>query len=109
MNPQMILTPMKTKMVIKTYQENVWKLTDKQKVNSTATIFLIRAGLESRLFITLCRMVPMPIVRPALKGDITKLEIDLFYDYRDGNRVFYISATNSKRDDQFVDDEVRAS
>ena len=80
-----------------------------KKVNFTATIFSIRAGLESRLFVILCRMVPMPIVCPVLKGDITKLEIDFFYDYRDGDRVFYISATYSKRDDQFVDDEVRTS
>jgi hypothetical protein len=54
-------------------------------------------------------MVPMPIVRLVLKGDITKLEADFFNSYRDGDRVFYMSATDSKRNFQFVDDEVRAS
>jgi hypothetical protein len=60
----------------KTYQEKVWELTNKRKVNSTSLIFSIRAGPNARLHVPLCRMVPMPIVRPALKGDITKLEAD---------------------------------
>ena len=51
----------------------------------------------------------MLIVRLALKGDITKLEADFFNGYRDGDRVFYLSATDSKGNSQFVDDEVRAS
>jgi hypothetical protein len=54
-------------------------------------------------------MVPMPIVRPALKGDITKLEADFFNGYCDGDRVFYISATDSKGYFQFMDNEVRVS
>ena len=33
----------------KTYQEKVWELTDKRKVNSTSTISSIRAGPKSRL------------------------------------------------------------
>jgi len=93
----------------KTYQEKVWELTDKRKVNSTSTISSIRAGPNSRLRVPLCRMVPMPIVRPALKGDITKLEADFFNGYRDGDRVFYLSATDSNGNFQFVNDEVRAS
>ena len=35
----------------KTYQEKMWELTDKRKVNSTAIIFSIRAGPNSRLFV----------------------------------------------------------
>jgi hypothetical protein len=93
----------------KTYQEKVWELTNKRKVNSTSTISSIRVGPNARLRVPLCRMVPMPIVRHALKNDITKLEADFFNGYRDGDRVFYISATNSKGNFQFVDDEVRAS
>jgi len=93
----------------KTYQERVWELTDKRKVNSTSIISSIRVRPKSRLRIPLCRMVPMPIVRPALNGDISKLEADFFNGYRDGDRVFYISATDSKGDVQFVNDEVRAS
>jgi hypothetical protein len=62
-----------------------------------------------RLRVPLCRMVPMPIVRPALKGDITKLEVDFFNGYRDSDRVFYLSATDLKGNFQFVDDKIRAS
>jgi hypothetical protein len=54
-------------------------------------------------------MVPMSIVRHALKGDITKLKADFLNGYRDDDRVFYISATDSKENFQFVDNEVRAS
>ena len=93
----------------KTYQEKVLELTNKRKVNSTSTISAIRARPSFRLRVPLCRMVPMPIVRPALKGDITKLEADFFNGYRDGDRVFYISATDSRGNFKFVDDEVRAS
>jgi hypothetical protein len=92
-----------------TYQEKVWELTNKRKVNSTSTISSIRARPNARFREPLCRMVPMPIVRPALKGDITKLEADFFNGYRDGDRVFYLSATDSKGNFQFVDDDVRAS
>ena len=80
----------------KIYQEKVCELTNKWKVNFTSIIFAICAGPNARMRVPLCRMVPMPIVRPALKGDITKLEADFFNGYRDGDCVFYISATDSK-------------
>jgi hypothetical protein len=60
----------------KIYQEKVWELTNKRKVNSTSTISSIRAGPKVRLRVPLCCMVLMPIMRHALKGDITKLEVD---------------------------------
>ena len=80
----------------------MWELTNKRKVNSTSTIFSIRAGPNARLRVPLCRMVPMSIVHPALKGDITKLEADFFNGYRDGDRIFYLSATDSKEMTRFV-------
>ena len=78
----------------KTYQEKMWMFTDK-KDNSTITISSICTEHKSRLFLSLCRMVPMPIVQHALKGDIIKLEADFFNGYRDGDCVFYISAIDS--------------
>ena len=93
----------------KTYQDKVWELTNKRKVNSIVTISSIRVEPKSRLLVFLCRMVPMPSVWPALNGDITKLEVDFFNGYRNGDRVFYIAATDSKEDFQFVDDEVCTS
>ena len=92
----------------KTYQVKVWEPTDKRKVYSTSTISSIRVGSKFHLRVPLCWMVHMLIVRFGLKGDITKLEVDFPNGYRNGDRVFYISATDSKGNFQFVDDEVRA-
>lgn len=52
-------------------------------------------------------MVAIPIVRPALKDNIVKLESEFFNGYRNGDRVLYISSINFIRDFQFMDDEVR--
>ena len=38
----------------------------------------------------------MPIVHYALKVDITRLEVDFFNSYHDGDCIFYISAADSK-------------
>ena len=86
----------------------MFELTNKRKVNSTSTIYAIRVEPNSRMCLPLCHMVPMPIVCHVLKGDIIKLEADFLNGYRDGDCVFYISATDSRGYFQFVDDEVRA-
>ena len=49
-----------------------------------------------RLHIPLCRLVAMPMVRPTLACDITKLEQEFAEGYRDGAVVFYISTTNEE-------------
>ena len=45
----------------------------------------------SRLRIPLCRLVPMPMVRPTLALDILALEQQFVYGYEEGARVFYVS------------------
>jgi hypothetical protein len=45
----------------------------------------------------------------SLKGDITRLEVGFFNGYRKGDRVFYLSATDSKGNFQFMENEVCAS
>ena len=76
----------------------MWDLTNKQKVNSTATISSICVGPKSRLFAHLCHMVPISIMHSTLNDDNTKLKVDFFNGYRDGDCVFYISATGFKGD-----------
>ena len=49
-----------------------------------------------RLHIPLCRLVAMPMVRPTLACDITKLEQEFAGGYRYGAAVFYISTTNEE-------------
>ena len=49
-----------------------------------------------RLHIPLCRLVAMPMVRPTLACDITKLEQEFARGYRDRAAVFYVSITNEE-------------
>ena len=60
-----------------------------------------------RMYIPLCRLVAMPMVRPALASDVGKLEQD-FTGYRDGAAVFYVSTTNEQGQiEEFSEEEVQ--
>ena len=60
-----------------------------------------------RLHIPLCRLVTMPMVRPTLSCDITKLEQEFAGGYYDGVAVFYVSTTNEKGESQeFSEDKM---
>ena len=41
-------------------------------------------------------MVAMPMVRPCLASDLTKLEQKFVHGYRDGSALFYLSITNEQ-------------
>ena len=58
-----------------------------------------------RLHIPLCRLVAMPMVRPTLACDITKLEQEFAGRYHDGAAVFYISTTNEAGQSQEFSEE----
>ena len=59
------------------------------------------------LHISLCRLVSMPMVRPTLACDITKLEQEFAGGYRDGAAVFYVSTTNEEgQSKEFSDEEM---
>jgi len=60
----------------------------RQKLNSVATISSLRFQPTSlsRFPIPLCRMLPMPMVRPTLQSDLIKLEQEFVHGYRDGDR-----------------------
>ena len=60
-----------------------------------------------RLHIPLIRLVAMPMVRPTLACDITKLEQEFAGGYRDGAAVFYVSITNEEgQSEEFTDVEM---
>ena len=60
-----------------------------------------------RLHIPLCRLVTMPMVRPTLACNITKLEQEFVGGYRDGAAVFYISTTNEEgQSEEFSKEEM---
>ncbi len=44
--------------------------------------------------IPLCRLVPMPMVRPTLSCDLTLLENQFSHGYEEGARVFYVSISD---------------
>jgi hypothetical protein len=79
----------------------------RQKLNAVATIANLRFQPVhiSRHHIPLCRMVVMPMVRPTLSCDLTKLEEEFVHGYRDGAAVFYVSLTNEQGDIQEVSEE----
>ena len=59
------------------------------------------------LHIPLCRLVAMPMVRPTLACDITKLEQEFARGYHDGAAVFYVSITNEEeQSEEFSDVEM---
>ena len=60
-----------------------------------------------RLHIPLCRLVAMPMVRPTVACDITKLEQEFAGGYREGAAVFYVSTTNKEeQSEEFSDEEM---
>ena len=70
-----------------------------QKGDSVNVLTQLRMKPEEsfRMHIPLCRLVIMPVVRPALLSDTSKLEQDFAGGgYRDGAAVFYVSTTNEE-------------
>lgn len=69
-----------------------------RKLNSVATLSSLRMKPSSatRFPIPLCRMLPMPVVRPTLQSDLSKLEQEFVHGYREGSAVFYVSLTNEE-------------
>jgi len=50
----------------------------------------------SRMAIPLCLLTPMPLVRPTLSIDVTKLDNDFVHGYCEGAAVFYVSCSNDQ-------------
>ena len=68
----------------------------RQKLNSVSTIADLRVQPHSasRFNIPLCRLHAMPMVRPTLQSDLSKLEQEFVHGYREGASVFYVSTTD---------------
>lgn len=92
----------------KHYIDKVAEMMSSRKVNSQQVIrdMMVPGG---RLRIPLCRMIPMPVVRPALYQDIKKLQNDFVHGYREGAQVFYVSTTNNLGKEAEVTPELRQS
>jgi len=85
------------------------KLRRLQKVNLVATITSLKMKLDRyfQMRISLCRLVPMLMVRPTLSSDIQRMEQEFAYGYLDGMVAFYVSITNEVGESSpFTDEEV---
>jgi hypothetical protein len=49
---------------------------------------------KAQMSIPLCRMISMHVVKPTLKIDVLKMEHDFHMGYKEGDKVFYVFATN---------------
>ena len=69
-----------------------------QKMDTIATLQSLRLFPNelSRMRIPLCRLVPMPMVRPTLASDILALEQQFVYGYEEGARFFYVSIADEQ-------------
>ncbi len=78
-----------------TILESELRLRQQQKPDS----FKFLSGLQvhpshSRVLIPLCRLIPLPLVRPILEQDVKKLEAEFIHGYRSGDRPLYVSVFN---------------
>jgi len=75
---------------------------------STLSILQMVPTAHSRRRIPSCRLVPMPMIRPTLSCDLTKLEQQFSHRYEDGARVFYVFLADKQRQmGEFSKDEKR--
>ena len=84
-------------------------LREYHKVDSVNTIASLRMQTTNlfRLHIPLCRMVPMPMVRPTLSCDLDFLEHEFSKGYRDGVAIFYVTTTDEARESsRFIEEEM---
>ena len=57
---------------------------------------------KSSMRIPLCRLIHMPLVRPTLRSDVTKLMAAFQFGYRAGSATLYVSTTNESGENRFV-------
>jgi hypothetical protein len=85
---------------------NEHELRELQTINSIKCIELMRISPKeaSHFDIPLCRMVPMPLVRPTLGSDIKRLEAEFSHGYRLGASMFYVSICDENGEERTVTD-----
>lgn len=73
----------------------------KTDFNSIINQLRVTPHAKLRLFVSLCRLVVLPLGRPILEGDVQLLETEFSNGYREGNRDLYVSI--AKNDGFFLD------
>ena len=67
----------------------------------------IQPAEKSSMRIPLCRLIHMPLVRPTLRSDVTKLMSAFQFGYRAGSATLYVSTTNEAGDNRFISAKYR--
>ena len=57
---------------------------------------------KSSMRIPLCRLIHMPLVRPTLRSDVTKLMAAFQFGYRAGSATLYVSTANESGENRFI-------
>jgi hypothetical protein len=65
-------------------------------VQKDQKVFTIQPTCKARLYITLCCIIFMPIIKHALFVNVKKMEDNFQMGYKKLNRVFYVSTINNK-------------
>jgi hypothetical protein len=93
------------------YEGDEDSIRNRHKVNDVATISRLRVQpfTSSRFHIPLCRLLAMPMVRPTLPADLTKLEQEFVHGYREGASVFYVTITDEEGRTREVNEADKAS
>jgi hypothetical protein len=82
-----------------------------QKEDSNAVIHRVRMKpvQKSRFSIPLCRLRCLPLVRPIIETDVSRLENEFVMGYRDGDRALYVSPYNNLSEELHVSDDIHNS
>ena len=72
------------------------EIRSRKRLNSVATISSLRLKpfSASQFDIPLYRMQAMPMVRPMMQCDLSKLEEEFAHGYREGASIFYVTTTD---------------
>ena len=75
---------------------------EKTNFDSIINGLRIRHFSKSRLFISICCLKPLGLVRPILEFDVQLLENEFLNRYREGDCVLYVSIVNDRRENLCV-------
>lgn len=92
------------------YRLNNYLLSETPNTRSRLERLRFQPRQKSKIFIPLCRMICLPVVRPFLRNDVMKLASHFHKNgYIEGNGVFYVALENNESKTMDVTPEIIAS
>ena len=81
----------------------------KTDFNSVISNLRIKPIGKSRIFINICRLVSLAVVRHVLEVDVQLLESEFINGYREGDRILYVSVYDQKGNQSELNAEIEAT